>query len=310
MEDDRNSWMLQQWRLEMNARSLRLLTYLGVLVLLYFQPISYLQHEPHADIALQQSSSRDNHAVSLSHAFFNDEATKNFNFRILSEAVMDDPAMALAISNILVSGNITKPRISRLLHEQYNSLMDRRELNESHVPSQIEIYAFDSGGLANGVWVAMLEKKSHYRIPVIHINHAYFDIIERSARLQEAIHRIAQEMWPNVATVEYHHTTQTAEIIVDLGEVSWDAGVIHICNNYGGILIETLYEKIPYLHAVIIQVFGEVLDIYGHNQTMHLYEVEADHDTVEKINFNTLGHAAAVETIFKPWCHSQLRIRS
>lgn len=294
----------------MEARTIRLLTYFGVVLVLFMKPTSCTQdtiprpqHEMHNTQPTIAAEKELPVASSVNTTSKKDEIC----CKILSEAVIDDPRLTLAISNLLFSGPISKSMISKVLHEQYYSLIERRGLKESTFPAQIEIYAFDSAGLAEGVWVGMLEKKPHLRVPVIHVNHEHFSFLQTNKRHQAAIQEFAKDAWHRVAKIHYHHSTHTAEIIVEFGDLPWNDEIAEMCNSDGGVLIEVLFKKFSYLDNIIIKAFGDGLDIYGQQRKIQLYYVKADRPTVQKINFNTLGHEVAVKTIFKPWHHPQIK---
>ncbi len=297
----------------MEVRTIRFLTYLGLIFLVFMKPTSCVQKEVPSIQKPAQKSEEEvpiKRKLSVSHVVDKvEEESKEdeFSYKILSEAVIDDPNLILAISNILVSGPLSKPSITKLLHEQYYSLLRRRRLKEKEFPSQIELYAFDSLGLANGVWVGMLEKKPHQRVPIIHINHDHLSFLQENEQQRKELQEFAKDKWYQVATVHYHHSTHTAEIIVDLSDIPSNEVVPHICNAHGGILIEALYREFSHLDNVVIKAFGDGLDIYGHKRRIQLYYVKADKPTVQKVNFNTLGYESAVKTIFKPSYHPQVK---
>lgn len=133
-----------------------------------------------------------------------------------------------------------------------------------------------------------------------------------ASELNRVLLQVAQDKWNKVQNVSLNSSGTSAEIKVDFGELPWTWGIADVCDMRSGEILEAVFKKsssLKSIRRVTIRVFATGLDMYGNETKILIYTVVADRETVEKINFDNLGYALAVRSIFYPHYHPQIKPR-
>jgi hypothetical protein len=226
---------------------------------------------------------------------------------VVGEAIMNDPQYVFGVFDLAVSGELSSYNLGILLRKQYYTVIKRPEFKESGLPMKIEINAYDAFESSRTEWLAKLTMTSSMEDPIVKVNvHKLASIKSRLAD-DALIVRMTKEKWDVVETVEHSRNAKSLHVIVNYGDVPWRKNVHQALNAQSGELIEMIYTRFAHIDTVTIEGYGYAPDKKGVPQKVTIYTLKTDRATTRTIDFSVVPYAEAIEGVFAPWIHSQLK---